>query len=73
MLYLSHDMIPSYSISDYILHASPQAAPVSPSRKERCPSGGFASWDFDVCLRNFCGTFAENCGDLRRLSISASK
>ena len=32
--------------------------------------GNFASQDFDICLRNVSGSFAENCGDLRRLSVS---
>ena len=25
--------------------------------------GNFASQDFDICLRNYCGSFADNCGD----------
>ena len=33
--------------------------------------GNFASQDFDMFLRNSCGSFAENCGDLRRGQIHA--
>ena len=27
--------------------------------------GNFASLDVDSCLRDLCGSFAENCGDLQ--------
>ena len=26
--------------------------------------GNFASQDFDICLHNFCGSFAEICGEM---------
>ena len=32
-----------------------------------------ASQDFDICLRNYCGSFADNCGDLWRLYLSLVK
>ena len=31
------------------------------------------SQDFDICLRSICESFAENCGDLRRLPFSHVK
>ena len=35
--------------------------------------GNFVSKDSDICLRIICGSFAENCGDSRRLSFSTVK
>ena len=32
--------------------------------------GSFASQDFEFCLRDCCGSFAESCGDLRRITWS---
>ena len=39
-------------------------------KKARRRLGNFACQYFDICLRNSCGSFAENRGDLRRLSFS---
>ena len=35
--------------------------------------GDFARLDFDICLRSFCGRFAEDCGESRRLASSPYK
>ena len=57
----------------YSCYAYGRRGIVGRSGIERQGLGGLASQDFYIFLRNLCGSFAENCGDLRRLSFSNVK
>ena len=76
-----HYTIRHYTILYYLATGRWAGRGVRRGKTSRAPSSGesrltlgnFASQNFGIFLRSFCKSFAENCGDLRRLSFFHNK